>query len=117
MKSLPLALILFVTSGCVAEAFCANRQECNDDLENDSQAVCVEQYKAGIDSLRANGEEECQKLADAQQAFDACVIQLDCNDQDDADEVRDACGDELDDLEDAQNDARPGGEFVCSRFE
>ena len=117
MKPLAILCVLAVTSGCVAESFCAKRQECDDDLEDDSQAVCVEAYKTNIDALRANGEDECQRLADAQLAFDACLIQLDCNDIDDQDDIQDACGDELDDLEDANRDARPGNEFQCSSSE
>jgi hypothetical protein len=102
-----------VSSGCTANAVCAQRQECNDKLEPDSQAVCVENYNAFISSLRANTEDECLAWADAQLAFDACLTQLDCNDLEDAADVEDACGDEQDDLSDAI--AETDGE--CSSLE
>lgn len=104
MRLMVLALIA-VSSGCTANAVCAQRQECNDKLEADSEAVCVEAYNSGINSLRANSEEECLILADAIQAFDSCLTQLDCNDLNDDEDVDDACGDERDDLRDAIDDA------------
>lgn len=113
MRILIGTVILAVLSGCTANAFCAQRQECNDSLEPDSEAVCVQEYNAFIDALRANNEEECQRLADAKLAADSCLLQLDCNDLDDEADREDACGDELDDLRDAAEDA--DGE--CSSFE
>jgi hypothetical protein len=92
-------------SGCTANQVCAQRQECNDSLEDDSQNVCVAAYNAEIDRLRANSEEECHRLADAILAADNCLLQLDCNDLDDGDDREDACGDELDDVRDARDDA------------
>lgn len=112
MRLIILALLAF-GSGCTANQVCAQRQECNDKLEADSQAVCVEQYNRGINSLRANSEEECLILADAVLAFDNCLLQLDCNDLDDQADVEDACGNEQDDLRDAIDDEN--GE--CSSFE
>lgn len=111
--SLLLAASLAVISGCTANQVCAQRQECNDSLEDDSEGVCVASYNAGIDSLRANNEEECQRLADAILARDGCLLQLDCNDLDDEADREDACGDELDDVRDAQDDAND----ECSSFE
>ena len=105
MRALLTIGLLALLSGCTANSVCAQRQECNDKLEDDSQAVCVEQYNAQINALRANSEEECLIQADAQLAFDACLLQLDCNDLDDAADVEDACGNELDDLRDAIKDA------------
>ena len=116
MKPITLLAVLItltVISGCTANAVCAQRQECNDNLEDDSEAVCVAQYNAAIDALRANTEEDCLRLADAQLAADGCLLQLDCNDLDDEDDREDACGPELDDLRDAREDA--GGE--CSSLE
>lgn len=108
-----LALIGAASAGCVANARCAQIQECNDTLEPDSEAVCVAEYNATIDALRANNEEECLVLADAILRFDSCLTQLECNDLDDDADVEDACGDERDDLRDARDDA--GDE--CSSFE
>ena len=110
----PIIIALGVVgSGCTANSVCAQRQECNDSLEDDSEGVCVAAYNAGIDSLRANNEEECQRLADAILARDGCLLQLDCNDLDDEADREDACGDQLDDVRDAQEDA----DDECSSFE
>lgn len=105
--------IVVAAGACTANQVCAQRQECNDSLEDDSQAVCVESYNATIDSLRANSEEECHRLADAILARDNCLLQLDCNDLDDEADREDACGDELDDVRDASEDA----DDECSSFE
>lgn len=99
------ALSTALGGGCTANAHCAQLQECNDKLEPDSEAVCVEEYNTFISSLRANNEEECLILADAKLAFDSCLLQLDCNDLDDPPDVEDACGSEQEDLRDALRDA------------
>ena len=103
---LALALTAVVVTGCVGSNYCAKRQECDNDLEDDSYNVCVESYNAGINALRANKEEECQVVADAQLAYDACLASLDCNDFDD--EIQDRgteCDDQWDDYRDALDDA------------
>lgn len=107
-----LALCSVAISGCVANSFCGKTQECNDSLEDDSYGVCVEAYNAGINSLRANKEPECQELAAAKLAFDACRAALDCDDFDEGD-FGGKCDDELDDYEDAMRDA--DGE--CSSYD
>jgi hypothetical protein len=114
MRQFHIALLLFsvAATGCVGNNFCAKRQECNNDLEDDSYGVCVEEYSGAINSLRANKEEECQILADAQLAFDACRASLDCDDFEEGD-LGGKCDDELDDLQDAQRDA----EGECSSFD
>ena len=60
-----LMLCAVVATGCVGNNYCAKRQECNNDLEDDSYGVCVESYSGNINALRANKEEECHVLADA----------------------------------------------------
>ncbi|MCC7073915.1 MAG: hypothetical protein IT383_21585 [Deltaproteobacteria bacterium] len=100
----PLTLTALIVSGCVANNLCAKRQECNDSLEDDSYAVCVEDYNAGINALRANKEEECYELAAAQLAYDACRAALDCDDFEEGD-LGGKCDDERDDYEDALGDA------------
>jgi hypothetical protein len=103
---LPIALLAAsLQIGCVANSICAKERECDDELEEDTFGVCVELYNAGIAALRANEEEDCQKLADAQLAFDACRSQLDCDDFEELD-LGGECEDELDDLRDAQDDAK-----------
>lgn len=111
---LPIALGLCaaVAAGCVGNNYCAKRQECNNDLEDDSYGVCVEQYNAGVNALRANKEEECQEVASALLAFDACRAALDCDDFEESD-LGGKCDDELDDYEDAIRDA----EGECSSFD
>jgi outer membrane murein-binding lipoprotein Lpp len=101
-----------LVSGCVANNYCGKRQECNNDLEDDSYAVCVESYNSGINALRANKEQECQDLAAAQLAFDACRAALDCDDFEEGD-LGGQCDDELDDYEDAIRDA----EGECSSYD
>jgi hypothetical protein len=115
MRLIASALLfsLAALTGCTANSVCAQRQECNDSLEEDSEAVCVASYNAAIDSLRANAEEECHRLADAILARDNCLLQLDCNDLDDDNDREDACGDELDNVDDAREDA----DDECSSFE
>ena len=107
-----LLACVVAASGCVGNNYCAKRQECNNDLEDDSYGVCVESYSGNINALRANKEEECQVLADALLAFDACRASLDCDDFEEGD-LGGQCDDELDDYEDAARDA----EGECSSFD
>lgn len=113
MKTFALLAVLAALGGCTANQVCAQRQDCNDRLEEDSEGVCVASYNAAIDTLRANSEEECHRLADAILARDNCLLQLDCNDLDDEADREDACGDELDDVRDAAEDA----DDECTSFE
>ena len=96
-------------TACTARSHCAKRAQClseeqDVDLESDSIDVCVAEYDGYIAALRANEEPECQALADAQVAFDACRAGLDCNDYFDDNDVKDACKDQYDDLQDAFDD-------------
>ena len=97
-----------VTAGCTANSWCAKRAECeaseNDrDLEADSTAVCVEEFNGFIGALRANEEDDCQKLADATLALRACEASLKCDDFFEADRGGE-CDDQLDDFNDASED-------------
>ena len=72
-----LALAAFVgLSGCTAQNLCAKKAACadeeGDDLADDSPSVCQANYNGNLNALRANEEEECQILANAQEALDAC---------------------------------------------
>jgi hypothetical protein len=111
IHTLTLAVVV-ATVGCTAQNFCAKRQECNDKLEDDSYNVCVEEVSASYNALRANEEDDCQKLADAQLALLACEASLDCDDFEESD-LGGKCDDELDDVRDAQDDA--GG--ACSSLD
>lgn len=111
-----MAVLPVLASGCVANSICAKRQECNDKLEDDSEAVCVQAHHRLIDTLRANDEESCHRLADAFLARDACAAQLDCDDFEE-DDLGEKCEDEQDDLEDALEDAITRGESECDASE
>lgn len=101
---LSFGFVLLLVDGCSpAQALCAKEQECNDKLEDDTYNVCIESYNAGINALRANEEPECQVLADARLALDACRSTLSCSDFEDND--LDDCDDQLDDYRDALEDA------------
>lgn len=111
-NSIAILAVAAISSGCVGNSFCSKRQECNTSLEDDSYGVCVENYNGNINALRANEEQDCQILADAQLALDACRASLDCDDFEEAD-LGGKCDDEIDDVQDAQRDA--DGE--CSSFD
>lgn len=111
---LSVGLGLLLLDGCSpAQALCAKEQECNDELEDDTYNVCIESYNAGINALRANEEPECQVLADARLALDACRATLSCSDFEDND--LDDCDDQLDDFRDAEADTVDSrGNSICS---
>lgn len=129
MRALSLSGRFFVIGGlvaaivggtaCTSRSVCAKRAQClaeeqDTELESDSLAVCIAEYDGDIAALRANEEPECQAFADAKIAFDLCQASLDCNDYFDEDDVKDACKDQLDDLQDAFDDIN-GDE--CSAIE
>jgi hypothetical protein len=113
-----LALAAFVgLSGCTAQNLCAKKAECadeeGDDLADDSPSVCQANYNGNLNALRANEEEECQILANAQEALDACRAGLTCDDFFKSD-FGGECDDQVDDYEDALNDIDG---FECSAQE
>jgi hypothetical protein len=98
-------------SGCLSQAICAKVAECSSDPPGeDFERICQIQYDGQLRSLRVNKEDECHELAAAQEAYDACRSQLDCNDFEEAD-LNGECDDERDDyfdaLDDADNECRP----------
>lgn len=100
--------VVAISGGCTANALCAKVAQCEDEendteLEADSTAVCVEDYNGRIAALQANEEEECQRLASAQLALDACRAGLKCDDFFEGD-LGGECDDQLDELEDALED-------------
>lgn len=103
--TLVLAAFIACVGGCTAQNLCAKKAECadeeGDDLAEDSPSVCQANYNGGLAALRANEEEECHILADAQEALDACRASLKCDDF-----VESDFGGECDDQLDAYNDAR-----------
>ena len=94
-------------AGCsVGTALCQKEEECADDNKGDEFVqICTIQYDGAIQALRTNKEGECQSLADAQLAFDACRAALDCDDFTEAD-LGQKCDDEKRDLDNAVDDAR-----------
>ena len=113
MRLLPILLCAFL-GGCVANALCAKKQECDDNRADDDPAVCVEAFNADIDALRANKETECQALADAESALAACSSQLRCADFRQSD-LNGECRRERNDLDAAQKDI--GSSNQCSSLD
>lgn len=108
LASLSLAAVV-TSSACTSQNLCSKQAQClseeeDIDLEADSTSVCVAEFDGQIAALRANEEDDCQKLADATVALAACKSGLKCDDFFEAD-LGGECDDQLDDFEDARNDA------------
>ena len=71
---------------------------------DDDVAVCTAEQDAQNSALRANEEDECHAVADARDAYFACVGSEFSGGEDGCDAVNDACKDELDDLQSALTD-------------
>ncbi|MCP4503094.1 MAG: hypothetical protein GY822_24420 [Deltaproteobacteria bacterium] len=99
-------LLLSAGIGCTpSSALCERKKECaSDPPGEDFVQICTISNDGRLRSLRANSEEECQELADAKVAFDACRAALECTDFNEGD-LNDRCEDELDDYQDALGDA------------
>lgn len=107
-----LIVTTLLTGGCTADAICQKSYECREDRPGDDYVrICSIKFDGDIRALRANKEEECHALADAQLALAACKAQLDCDDFNEGD-LGQKCDDELDDFEDAFDDADNGSQ--CS---
>lgn len=93
---------------CASRALCEKIDECADDPPGDDFVeICTRQHQASMAALRANEEEDCQRLADATAALDACRAQLSCDDFEEAD-LGGECDDEVDEYNDAFDDAADG---------
>ena len=96
--------------GCnTAQNYCAKREEClredlDTDLEPDSTRVCAVEIDGQIATLRANEEDDCHILADALVALRNCQAGLKCDDFFEGD-LGGECDDQLDNFEDARDDA------------
>ncbi|HEY4220982.1 MAG TPA: hypothetical protein VGO62_06560 [Myxococcota bacterium] len=75
-----IALVAGLAGACADQSFCAKKQQCNDKLNDDDQAVCVAQADRNINMLRANSESECQDLANAELDLESCASSLSCSD-------------------------------------
>jgi hypothetical protein len=110
-----LVLPLLGGANCQDRAFCEKVAECADDPPGEDYVdICTTQRGTEIAALAANDEEECQVLASAVAALNACRAQLDCDDFREAD-YGGQCDDELDDYQDALDDAaddRYGGNSI-----
>jgi hypothetical protein len=134
MKNTSLSVLLVaptlcaLSAGCSASlfssaaAFCARADECSDDSEEDNDsdegqddvAVCSETQVGLINGLRANTEPECDALAAAIEALQACQAGLDCDDFN-ADDDNGQCDDQRTGLSDACDDI-VDGEIDCESF-
>ena len=109
----------FVLGGanCTERALCEKIKECaNDPPGEDYVEICTQQVSSQSAALKANSEEECQTLATATEALNACRSQLSCDDFQEAD-YGGECDDEVDDYNDAFDDAadnRLGGSSIGS---
>ena len=91
--------------GCTAQAICEKEKECaSDPPGEDYVQVCTARYNGEVDTLNANKEDECLALSAAKTRLDACRAQLDCDDYDESD-LGGNCDDELDEFEEAYEDA------------
>jgi hypothetical protein len=110
-----LVLPLLGGANCQDRQFCEKAAECaNDPPGEDFVDICTQQQGTRIAALQANSEEECQVLAQALAALNACRAQLECDDFREAD-YGGECDDELDDYEEALDDAaddRYGGNSI-----
>ena len=100
-------VVVAMASGCTAQNLCNRQIECREEEGNgasdDAAAVCVADFDSGIAQLRANEEESCQRVADAQLALAGCMAGLSCDDLVEADLGKE-CDEQLDDVEDARED-------------
>jgi hypothetical protein len=107
---------LSVVAGCSSPArgYCEASADCDleflgiaiDDASDadDAVAVCTAQQDAQTAALRANEEEECLAVADARDAYHACVGAEFNGGADGCDAVAEDCANEFDDLQDAKQE-------------
>ena len=112
----PLAAAgLVLLGGCSAsQGFCEASADCDREFfgqaidaagdADDDVAVCVAVQDGQTAALRANEEEECQEVANAREAYFACVASEFASGTDGCDAVEEDCDNELDDLREAQQD-------------
>lgn len=114
VSAVGLSLLVGCSSG--SRGFCEASADCDAEIPftdfdfdaagdaDDSVAVCSANQDAILRSLRANEEEECRAVADALDAYFACVAAEFADGGDGCDAVNDECKSELDDVQDAQAD-------------
>ena len=115
LRSPPIILVLALLvlpalggASCQDRQLCEKIAECADDPPGEDYVdICVQQRSAELAALQANDEEECQELATALAALNTCRAQLDCDDFREND-LGGECDDQLDDYEDALDDAADG---------
>lgn len=127
MLALPLVGLLVSPLGLVGcsntRGFCEASADCDTDVfgfeidaagdSDDDVNVCIVNQDTQLRALRANEEDECHALADALDAYYACVAAEFADSKDGCDAVNDDCDDELDDVRDANADI-DGNECTAS---
>jgi hypothetical protein len=78
-------LVVVVSSSCSPiEGLCQKEYDCRDELgipfEDDYPAVCKAAGEGAQAALRANAEQQCEDLANAELALAACLQVLSCED-------------------------------------
>lgn len=110
-----LALLapVLTASGCSSSrGFCEASADCDAEIfgvaidaagsADDDVAVCIANQDGQTAALRANEEEACHDVANARDAYFACVgSEFAGGSNDGCDAVNDDCDNELDDLQDA----------------
>lgn len=116
MLVLPCVGLLWLVVGCSSSrGFCEASADCDEEFfgievpdaagsADDDVAVCTAQQDARIAALRANEEDECHAVADALEAFNACVASEFAGGEDGCDAVQEKCDNERDDLQEALSD-------------
>ena len=111
---LPL-LVIAVMAGCSgSRGFCEASADCDAEIfgqaidaagdADDDVAVCVAIQDGQTAALRANDEDECKEVANAREAYFACVASEFGGGTDGCDAVSEDCDNELDDLQEALQD-------------
>lgn len=102
-------------ANCTQRSLCEKRAECASDPPGEDYVnICTEKEFGYQNALRANSEEDCQRLATAVEALQACMATLDCDDFTEND-LGGNCDDELDEYDDAWDDASNGGSDLGGR--
>ena len=117
MLALPLTGLFLVVAaaGCSStRGYCEASSDCDSEVfgfevddagdAEDSVGVCTANQDARLSALRANEEDECHEVANALDAYFACVANEFAGGEDGCDAVNDECDDELEDFQDAQAD-------------
>jgi hypothetical protein len=113
---------VIVLPGCTANLLCNKIAECEaedgTELEKDSTSVCVAEFNAGSAAAHRNTEEACLRLADANDALNACRAGLSCRDFKDP-ELGGLCKEQIEEQKNATDDVGKldKGALECTSFD